>query len=316
MKEIERRAESQRPVLQQYSTVARELVDNLKRSGNNAVEVSERMKDLVNEAPEVSQKQIGRADRVFEEDRQIIPGRHREAIPRNSGIPAASRTALGVFFGHNSTPTAGVRGTRNSSLSGWLILAVLLPTFRCLTPVLNAQQSNEQISYEGQKVAVVKLVARPGVDVEALRPLALQKEGEAYSADKVQSTVAALQQTGQFSKIDVEVTPEATGLRVMFVMQPVYYVGMINFPGALETFSYPRLLQVINYPNQEPYDESRVKAAEPVLRSYFANNGYFTAQLESETKLDDVRQLADVVFHVTLNKRAKFGRVGGNWPPA
>ena len=52
--------------LQQYSTVARELVDNLKRSVNNAVEVSERMKDLVNEAA-ISQKQIGRVDRVIDD---------------------------------------------------------------------------------------------------------------------------------------------------------------------------------------------------------------------------------------------------------
>jgi outer membrane protein insertion porin family len=316
VKEIERRAESQRPVLQQYSTVARELVDNLMRSVNNAVEVSERMNGLVNEAPEVSQKQIGRADRVFDDvlTRMERIGKSFEVgaaklFRETQGIPAATRTALGVFLGHHSTPTPGGSGTRNSPLSGWLILVALLSTFRGLTPVLNAQQPNEQVSYEGQKVAVVKLVAKPGVDVEALRPLAVQKEGEAYSAEKVQSTVAALQQTGQFSKIDVEVTPEATGLRVMFVMQPVYYVGMINFPGALETFSYPRLLQVVNYPTQEPYDESRVKAAEPALQRFFANNGYFAAQVESETKLDHTRQLVDVVFHVVLNKRAKFGRV-------
>ena len=153
------------------------------------------------------------------------------------------------------------------------------------------------------------LVAKPNVDVDALRPLVLQKEGETFSTAKVQSAVTALQQRGNFSKVEVEVTPEASGLRVMFVMQPVYYLGMIYFPGALEAFSYPRLLQAVNYPPQEPYDESRVKAAERTLQRFFAENGYFTARVESESKLDEVRLLVDVFFHVTLNKRAKFGRV-------
>jgi hypothetical protein len=73
----------------------------------------------------------------------------------------------------------------------------------------------------------------------------------------------------------VDLDPD--GLRVTFVMQPAYYIGMIYFPGALKAFSYPRLLQVVNYPPQEPYEESRLKAAEAVLRGFFTNNGYFVA---------------------------------------
>ena len=121
--------------------------------------------------------------------------------------------------------------------------------------------------------------------------------------------------TGQFSKVEIEVTPETGGLRVAFVMQPAFYIGMIYFPGAAKVFSYPRLLQVVNYPAQEPYEESRVKAAEPALLQFFADNGYFVARLQSETKLDTAHQLADLVFHVTLNKRAKFGRLKVAGPP-
>ena len=193
---------------------------------------------------------------------------------------------------------------------------MLLATWGYFTLPLNAQQTKQLDSYEGQKVAVVDLVAKPDVDVEALRPLVLQKEGETFSTEKVQSAMAALQQTGNFSKVEVEVTPQASGLRVMFVLQPVYYLGMIYFPGALEAFSYPRLLQAVNYPPQEPYDESRVKAAEPALQRFLAENGYFAAQVQSESKLDEARLLADVFFHVTLNKRAKFGRVAVTGPPA
>jgi outer membrane protein assembly factor BamA len=147
------------------------------------------------------------------------------------------------------------------------------------------------------------------MNVEAFRPLVLQKEDEPYSTEKIQGTAAALQRTGQFSKIETEVKLDPRGLRVTFVMQPAYYVGMVYFPGALKTFSYPRLLQVVNYPAQEPYEESRLKAAEPALQGFFTNNGYFVTRVEGESKLDEAHQLADLVFHITLGRQAKFGRI-------
>ncbi|MBZ5534932.1 MAG: BamA/TamA family outer membrane protein [Acidobacteriia bacterium] len=202
---------------------------------------------------------------------------------------------------------------RNALKINFLLMigTALIASFVSLGTSLAAgnQQSPQLPSYEGEKVAIVDLIAKPTLDIETLRPLVLQKAGEPYSAGKIQDTVAALGRTGLFSKIDIEVTPEAAGLRIVFVLQPAYYIGIIDFPGALDTFSYPRLLQVVNYPAEQPYEQSRMKAAVPALLRFFASNGYFAAQVQSESKLDESRQLADLVFHVTLKKRARIGRV-------
>src|SRR5262249_16357004 len=56
--------------------------------------------------------------------------------------------------------------------------------------------------------------------------------------------------------------------------------------------------------------------AEPALRGFFINNGYFMPQVQSESKLDEAHQLADLVFHVTLGQQAKFGRVEVTGLPA
>ena len=116
----------------------------------------------------------------------------------------------------------------------------------------------QQAVYEGQKVAVVDLVSKPATDVEALRPLVVQKAGEPYSHEKVKDSVAALEESRQFTTVDVLVKPEAAGLRVVFVMEPAFYIGMISFPGASRTFNYGQLLQVVDYPAEEPYEENRV----------------------------------------------------------
>ena len=129
---------------------------------------------------------------------------------------------------------------------GTALVASLVPP--AISFSAGSPQSPQSPSYDGEKVIVVDLIARPTLDIEALRPLVQQKAGAPYSTAKIRDTAAALEKTGLFSRIDIEVTPEAAGLRVVFVLQPAYYIGMIDFPGGLDAFSYPRLLQVVNYP--------------------------------------------------------------------
>ena len=190
-------------------------------------------------------------------------------------------------------------------LAAAAVLSVASPALRALNP----EQLNQPISYDGQQVSLVDLVAKPTIDVEPLRSLISQKAGEPYSSDEVQRTVEALRQTGWFSRVDVEVTPKPNGLQVLFVLQPAYYLGVISFPGATKAFSYSRLLNIVNYPAEEPYEESRVIASVPALKRLFTNEGYFTAQVQNETQLDHQRKLANLTFQTTLNKKAKFGQV-------
>jgi len=322
IQEIERWVQSQRSVFQELGTTTREFVVTLKHCVNNATEVGKCVRGMANGIVELSHKHLAQANRVIdsvlarvERIGESFDANATKPLQEIQAIRAGLRAASGVLFGQRSTASAGGRrGSRKRPWLGGFVFFVLLPTLGDF--MLSAQQLKPQASYEGQNVAGVDLVARPTMNVEAFRSLVLQKEGEPYSTEKIQSTAAALQGTGQFSKIDVEVKLDPGGLRVTFVMQPAYYVGMVYFPGALKTFSYPRLLQVVNYPPQEPYEESRLKAAEPALRGFFTNNGYFVAHVQSEGKLDEAHQLADLVFDITLGRQAKFGRVEVTGLPA
>jgi len=176
-------------------------------------------------------------------------------------------------------------------------------------PAQSVQSAPPGISYQGQRVAFVDLVARPAIDVEALRPMVAQKAGEPYSDARVHQTVAALNRTRLFSKVEVQVTPEAAGLRVTFVMEPAFYIGTIDFPGALKAFDYPRLLQVVNYPAEQPYEESLANGGQSALERFLTRNGYFSAKVEASTSLNQQVKVADIIYHVTLNQHAKFGQV-------
>jgi outer membrane protein assembly factor BamA len=87
-------------------------------------------------------------------------------------------------------------------MRSWIISIVVVLTGVSYVQCQQASESNK-VSYEGQKVAAVDLVANPKISVESLRPLVQQKTGEPYSGSKVENTISALRGTGLFSKVGV-----------------------------------------------------------------------------------------------------------------
>src|SRR5436305_2154883 len=198
--------------------------------------------------------------------------------------------------------------TRLSAYTSVLVLALqLLASVRMS---LRAQQlTPPTISYEGQPVTSVEIAGRPDLNVKQLRQLIAQPINAPYSQAKVDQTIAALKTAGHADDVKLEVRPLSTGLEVMFVLQPAMYFGMFEFDKAINVFSYTRLLQVANYPNQEPYNAARVEEAESALIDFFHRNGYFMATIEPELKTDAPRKVVNVLFHVNLKRKAKFGNI-------
>src|SRR6476646_10712198 len=136
----------------------------------------------------------------------------------------------------------------------WIVPVLVVVASSPCRVCSQTDQSNK-VSYEGQTVATVELVANPKISSESLRPLVRQQSGEPYSAAQVQETVSALKGTGRFSKVEVDVKPEPGGLHVTLTLEPALYFGVFDFPGASKNFSYTRLLQVVDIPNRTPYRE-------------------------------------------------------------
>ena len=191
----------------------------------------------------------------------------------------------------------------------WIVPVLVVVASSPCRVCSQTDQSNK-VSYEGQTVATVELVANPKISSESLRPLVRQQTGEPYSAAQVQETVSALKGTGRFSKVEVDVKPEPGGLHVTLTLEPALYFGVFDFPGASKNFSYTRLLQVVDIPNRTPYREEVVSKARDNLQQFFVSAGYFEAQVQPQSQFDESHMLANVMFHIDLGKRAKLGEIG------
>src|SRR5882724_3231635 len=193
-------------------------------------------------------------------------------------------------------------------MRSWVIPILVVFAWPSCTRCQQTSQSNK-VPYEGQKVTAVELVANPKISIESLRPLMQQRAGEGYSNAKVANTISALQETGRFSKVEVDVRPDPGGLHVTFTLEPALYFGILEFPGATKSFSYTRLLQVVDIQNRTPYKQDLVSKAEHSLREFSVSAGFFQAQVQAQPQIDEAHMLANVVFAVDLGKRAKLGNV-------
>lgn len=198
---------------------------------------------------------------------------------------------------------------------------ILLPVFvlfvlicGCLEQISIGQDIGDQSqqmlqSYEGQNVSTIEIAGRPELDFSKYEPLFLQKQGQPFSTEQVQASIAALKKTGDFQDVVLDLRPETTGVRVMFVAQPAFYVGIYDFPGALKIYSYARLIQVANYTSQEPYSVVDLHQGQAALEKYFHQTGFFEATVHPEIRLNQEHGIVNVYFNTDLKRRARFGDV-------
>jgi outer membrane protein assembly factor BamA len=188
----------------------------------------------------------------------------------------------------------------------------LCVVFVFIASVFGRAQQNvlgPQSVYEGQNVDAVDLIGNPHRNLEPLRSVVTQKAKEPYSESKVEASIAALEKAGAFPKVNVQVVPDTSGLRLNFLLEPAYYIGIVDFPGATKLFSYIHLLEVSDFSDEDPYDPARIPVAEHALKEFFEHNGYFQASIHTNSRIDDQHTMVNVDFDVNLGARARLANV-------
>lgn len=153
------------------------------------------------------------------------------------------------------------------------------------TPKTSAQTIDILPSYDGQNVTTIEIAGRPDLLTSQFASCFSQRAGEPFSTEKLNATVANLKRTGKFKTIQLQVSPEANGVRVLMVLEPAYYFGIYQFPGA-ERFAYSRLIQVTNYPPEAAFNADDIRQSTTKLIAFFRQEGYFLATVEPETRVD------------------------------
>jgi outer membrane protein insertion porin family len=224
---------------------------------------------------------------------------------------------LGLFLGYFGVTAQFkylVRGAHLQVVGALSILAISVGLLAQSTeqpsqqPKTAPQTQAILSSYEGQTVTAVEIAGRPNLDTSKLMPLLQQHQGEPFAREKVDQSIATLKKEGKYDEVQLQVEPEANGVRVLLIAEPAVWFGIFEFPGA-ERFSYSKLVQVANYPPQAPYNAGDVQRDTDALIRYFQQQGYFEVEVRPQVNLDPNHNVANVNFQVSLNRKAKFGTV-------
>src|SRR5215469_12503371 len=146
-----------------------------------------------------------------------------------------------------------------------LLSLTMLGSLTAFTAAQITYDPNNSQLYQGQDVTSVEVIANPHLDVEPLKARLTLARGSKFSDRALQESITALKAEGNFSDVKVMMTPEAEGMQVAFVLEPAFYVGVVDFPGANKNFSYTRLMQVVNLPEQDPFNKNELPQSEAAL---------------------------------------------------
>ena len=109
-------------------------------------------------------------------------------------------------------------------------------------------------------------------------------------------SIAALKSAGKFSEVQLQIEPEANGVRVLLIVEPAVWFGIFEFPGA-ERFAYSKLVQIANYPPQAPFNTGDVQRDSDALLRFFQQEGYFEAEVRPQVNLDTSSQPGQRALH-------------------
>jgi len=106
-------------------------------------------------------------------------------------------------------------------------------------PSADAATAQILASYDGQNVTSIEVAGHPNADPTQFSSLFVQRAGQPFSKDKIDRTVAALKAHENSADVQVQVEPDANGVRVLLILEPAVYFGIFEFPGAEQFASCP-----------------------------------------------------------------------------
>jgi len=190
-------------------------------------------------------------------------------------------------------------------------LVCLAGSLLLLSSAASAQQTQPDTyaGFEGQMVSGVEIATPPKADREALQKLILQQAGKPFSLADIRESGVALQATHLFTQVQINVQPEQDGLRILFILQPAEYVGIVQFTGVGTRFAYTELLEAVNIPEQSPFVPELQDRGLQGLMSFFRKRGYFAAEAQPELQRDDAHRIVNPTFHCTMKEQAKVRNI-------
>jgi outer membrane protein assembly factor BamA len=209
---------------------------------------------------------------------------------------AMAHALAGASFGQTATTTANSMEPATATTSGSAMASLS--------------------AWKGQRVEAVEFEGVKFGAGDPLPRLLVQQANEPLDPAKVTASVRRLFASGRFRNIRVEGEREGTGMRLIYVGVPRYFVGRVTIVGVKDE----RLTSLLEYATKlQPgtdFIEAEIPAATEGVRQALASNGYFEPEVAVKTTVDEAGDQVNAVYTVQVGPQARVGKIAvqGNDP--
>jgi outer membrane protein assembly factor BamA len=163
--------------------------------------------------------------------------------------------------------------------------------------------------WRGVRVAKVEF---QGVTFDSKDPLPgqlPQQAGQPLDPAKVTASIRRLFESGRYRDISVAGRRDASGVTLIYVGTPRYFVGLVQITGV----SDERLASLLEYatklqPGTE-FTEAMIAAGTEGVRESLASSGYFQPVITPTTTVDEAGDQVNATYSVNVGPQARVGQV-------
>ena len=136
------------------------------------------------------------------------------------------------------------------------------------------------------------------------------KAGAPYNWRQVRETQHNLFATGRYSQqLAVDVTKQDGGVKVTFLAEPSWFIGLVRIVGAPGPPTESQLLNVTELELGEVYTEEKVQFAKQEIRRMLEDNGFFAPRITHTTTDNPEYQQRDIEITLVPGLRAGIGDI-------
>lgn len=141
------------------------------------------------------------------------------------------------------------------------------------------------------------------------------RSGQSLSVRDVRASIERLFKTGEYSDIVVDAANGASGVIVKVVTKPNYFVGHVSVTGVPEPPNEGQLVLATKLELGTLYSDDDLKKAGDRIEDVLKRNGFYHANLKSQTDTDAPYQQVNLDYTVEPGTRAKFDGLKTNGDP-
>lgn len=173
---------------------------------------------------------------------------------------------------------------------------------------LQAAELAPPAEYEGKAIEQIQFLppTQPVTRADLQRLLGVQV-GRPLHLSEVRATIKQLYRTGEYSNVEIDANPAATGVTLVIRTTEQYFVGPVDVRG--KESAPPNRGQIANASQLQlgsPFSEGDLEAAIMSIRRLLQRNGLYLATLDPKVERDPEHEQVGFTFVVDPGKRARF----------